>query len=123
MTRKVLILVSGLAMSLVFAACWSPSVAEVPITAPWDKMNLPVKQDARVWFSDEKEVRVAHKGRRADIAKIYFDILEKDGWKIMEEALLDENIIVSKYEKNGRRIMISVNDFEGGAGVFIKSIS
>lgn len=108
-----------IAAAAFFAACWNPSVAEVPLTAPWNKMNLPIKENSRVWFSDEKELRVAHKGRRADIADSYLDALDKDGWKPTEAALVDENIIVSKLEKSGRRIMVKVHDFEGGTGVVI----
>ena len=123
MKRAVSISIAAATIVLFFAACsWNPSVAEVPITAPWDKMNLPLKENARVWFSNDKELRVAHKGRRADVAKSYFDALEKDGWKITEEPVIDENIIISKYEKSGQRIMIKVNDFEGGSGVFINFI-
>lgn len=116
MQKRALLIITA---ALFLTACWNPSVAEVPITAPWDKMGLPIKQDARVWFSDEKELRVAHKGRRADVAKAYLGALEKDGWKTTEEPLMDENIIVNKMEKNGRRIMVSVHDFEGGTGVVI----
>ena len=100
-------------------ACWNPSVTEVPITAPWNKMNFPIKEDARVWFSDDKELRVAHKGRRLDIAKTYLDVLDKDGWKTIEEPVMDESIIVNKLEKGGRRIMVKIHDFEGGSGVVI----
>lgn len=100
-------------------ACWNPSVAAVPITAPWIEMNLPVGENSRVWFSDDKELRVAHKGNRADVAKDYFAALDKGGWKLTEEPLMDENIIVNKFEKSGRRIMVRVHDFEGGTGVVI----
>ena len=122
MKRALSISISAATIALFLAACWNPSVTEVPITAPWGKMNLPLKENARVWFSNEKELRVAHKGRRADVAKSYFDALEKDGWKITEEPVMDENIIINKYEKNGQRIMVKVNDFEGGTGVFINFI-
>ena len=106
-------------VAVFLVACWNPSVAEVPITAPWNKMNLPVRENARVWFSDEKELRVAHRGRRADIADSYLAALDKDGWKTTEEPLMDENIIVNKMAKNDRRIMVKFNDFEGGTGVVI----
>jgi hypothetical protein len=123
MKKTVSIFISAAMVALFLAACWNPSVTEVPITAPWDKMDLPLKENARVWFSNDKELRVAHKGRRADVAQSYIKALDKGGWKITEEPLMDENIIINKYEKNGQRIMVKVNDFEGGAGVFINFIN
>ena len=119
MKIAILTIVTATLVALFLTACWNPSVIEVPITAPWNKMNLPIKENSRVWFSDDKELRVAHKGRRADIAESYFGALDKDGWKITEKPLMDENIIVNKYEKNDRRIMVKVHDFEGGTGVVI----
>ena len=124
MKKIVSIFISAAIVALFLAACsWNPSVTEVPITAPWDKMDLPLKENARVWFSSHKELRVAHKGRRADVAESYFKAIDKGGWKITEAPLMDENIIINKYEKNGQRIMVKVNDFEGGAGVFINFIN
>jgi hypothetical protein len=123
MKKTVSIFISVLMVALFSVACWNPSVAEVPITSPWDKMNLPLKENARVWFSNDQELRVAQKGRRADVAESYFKALETGGWKITEKPLMDENIIINKYEKNGQRIMIKVSDFEGGAGVFINFIN
>ncbi len=73
-TLSIFILTTIIAMFL--TACWNPSVTEVLITAPWDKMNLPIKENARVWHSDDKEVRIVHKASRAEVAKSYFDAIE-----------------------------------------------
>lgn len=51
------LLICTAAVALLLTACWRPSVAEVPITAPWDKMNLPLKENARVWASDDKMLK------------------------------------------------------------------
>ncbi len=49
MKKIVSIFISVAIIALLLAACsWNPSVKEVPITAPWEKMNLPIKENARV---------------------------------------------------------------------------
>jgi hypothetical protein len=120
MKRTVSIFISVAAVALFLAACsWNPSVKEVPITAPWDKMNLPIKESARVWGSDDKELKVVHKASRAEVAKSYFDALEKDGWKFTANPVSDENMIINEYEKGGQQIRIDVYDFEN-TGVIIR---
>lgn len=117
-TAAVFMLAATLALSL--AACgWNPSVAEVPITAPWDKMNLPVKENARVWASDDKTLKVVHKAGRTEVAKSYSDALEKDGWKLTAQPDVQEHNITSKYQKSGQNIEVEVYDFEN-TGVIIE---
>ena len=80
MKKPLAVLVLAATVALCLTACsWNPSVAEVPITAPWDKMNLPVKEDARVWASDDKTLKVVHKAARREVAQNYLNALEKDG--------------------------------------------
>lgn len=121
MKKTVSIFISAAIIAMFLAACsWNPSVKEVPITAPWEKMNLPIKADARVWFSDDKEVRILHKARRADVAKSYTEALEKDGWKLVKNETSDV-LMVYTYEKNGQRIRVDIGDFpEGGTSVSIR---
>lgn len=121
MTRTIFVLTSVTFAAMVFGACWNPSVGEVPITAPWDKMNLPIKENARVWHSSEKELRVVFKASRADVAKTYFDSLEKNGWKFTGNPVTDENIIINEYEKNGQHIRVDISNFpEGGTNVITR---
>jgi hypothetical protein len=114
---SVFIIAAALALSL--SACWSPSVAEVPITAPWDKMNLPVKEDARVWASDDKTLKVVHKAARREVAQNYLDALEKDGWKLTDQPDVRESGVTFKFEKSGQKIEVDVYDFEN-TGVIIE---
>ena len=114
----VLMLAAAVALSL--AACgWNPSVAEVPITAPWDKMNLPVKEDARVWASDDKTLKVVHKASRREVAQSYLGALEKDGWKLTAQPDVREHGTTFNFEKNGQKIGVEVYDFEN-TGVIIE---
>ncbi len=108
------------AIALFVTACsWNPSVAAVPITAPWDKMNLPIKEDARVWASDDKTLKVAHKADRREVAKSYLDALEKDGWKMTTQPDVSEHGTTFNFEKGGQKIEVEVYDFEN-TGVIIQ---
>lgn len=118
MKKTLFILVLTSVMAMFSAACWSPSVTEVPITAPWDKMNLPIKEDARVWGSTDKELKVVYKARKADVAKNYLEALEKNGWKLVEKAPVEE-LIIWDFEKNGQRLKAQIYDFEN-TGVILE---
>src|SRR5918997_1579092 len=114
----VLILTATVALFL--TACgWNPSVAEVPITAPWDKMNLPVKDDARVWASDDKTLKVVHRAARREVAQNYLNAFEKDGWKLTAQPDVREHGVTFKFEKSGQKIEVDVYDFEN-TGVIIE---
>lgn len=102
---------------LFLSGCWNPSVSEVPITAPWDKMNLPVKTDARVWASDDKKLKVVHKAAIQDVAKSYLEALEKDGWKKTKQDIGSR--YVYEFEKGGQKILLDVYEFEN-TGVIIE---
>lgn len=107
------------AFALTLTACWNPSVAEVPLTAPWDKMDLPLKEDARVWASDDKTLKVVHKAARREVAKNYLDALEKGGWKLTAQPDVREHGITFKFEKGGQNIEVDVYEFEN-TGVIIQ---
>ena len=119
MKKTLLTFIFMAAIALFLSACWRPSVTEVPITAPWDKMNLPVKDDARVWASDDKTLKVAHKAGRSEVAKAYLSALEKDGWKLTAQPDVSEYANTFKFEKNGQKIKVEVYDFEN-TGVIIE---
>ena len=118
--KKILSVFITAAFALTLTACsWNPSVAEVPITAPWDKMNLPIKTDARVWASDDKLLKVAHKAARREVAQSYLDALEKDGWKLTDQPDVREHGITFNFEKSGQKIEVDVYEFEN-TGVIIE---
>ena len=117
--KKILsVFICTAAIALTLTACWNPSVAEVPITAPWDKMNLPITHDARVWASDDKTLKVVHKAARREVAQNYLDALEKDGWKLTDQPDVAEHSVTFKFEKSGQKIEVEVYDFEN-TGVII----
>jgi hypothetical protein len=119
MKKILLVFITTATITLTLTACWNPSVAEVPITSPWDKMNLPINDDARVWASDDKILKVAHKAARREVAQNYLDALEKDGWKLTDQPDTSEHMVIFKFEKNGQKIDVEVYDFEN-TGVIIE---
>ncbi len=119
MKKLVAVFIFTATAALFFTACWSPSVAAVPITAPWDKMNLPINADARVWASDDKILKVAHKAERREVAQEYLKALEKDGWKLTDQPDVRDHGITFKFEKGGQKIEVEVYDFEN-TGVIIE---
>jgi hypothetical protein len=119
MKKALFVFICVAIVGLFLTACWRPSVAEVPITAPWDKMNLPLKENARVWASDDKILKVVHKAARREVAQNYFDALEKDGWKLTEQPNTSEHMVIYNFIKNGQKIEVEVYDFEN-TGVIIE---
>ena len=102
------------------AACgWKPTVTAVPITAPWDKMNLPVKENAVVWASSDKQLKVVHKDNRKTILGKYNDALKADGWKL--ETFDDKSADRYQFEmtKGADKINVEIYDFEN-TGVIIE---
>ena len=102
---SVVIAVASLALS---ACTWNPSVTAVPITAPWDSMNLPVNEDARVWGNTPTELKVAHKGDKASVLAAYEKALNANGWKSV--GARDQRTMV--FEKDRRQMYLEIYDFE-----------
>ena len=107
-------LVIALLSIVMFACTWNPSVAAVPITAPWDSMNLPVKEDARVWSSTPTELKVAHKGDKASVLAAYEKAFNAAGWKSL--GAKDTRTVV--FEKDRKQAELEIYDFEN-TGVII----
>ena len=100
------------------SACgWSPPCPSAAITAPWDKMNLPVQTDAAVCVSAADKFQAAHKGSREDVSKAYLDALDKGGWKMTKKDLVDSYHY--DFEKGGDKISLEVYDWKN-TGVLIK---
>lgn len=102
---------------LFLSGCWNPSVSEVPITAPWDKMNLPVRENTRVWASDDKKLKVVHKAGMPEVAKAYLAAFEKEGWKITKQDI--GNRYTYEFEKGGQKLSLEIYEFEN-TGVIIE---
>ena len=105
------------------AACgWKPGVTAVPLTAPWDKMNLPVKENAVVWASTPNEFKAVHKEDKKAILKNYTDALKSGGWTLEK---FDDKTIPDRYainmSKGVDKIEIEIYDFEN-TGVIIKKM-
>lgn len=119
-TRKISIF--GLLMlalaAVTFTACWKPSVTAVPLTAPWDKLNLPVKENAVVWKSDPNEFRAVHKQDKRTITKNYTDALKGQGWTLGKFDESGDRYTLDM-SKGAEKIVLEVYDFEN-TGVVIK---
>jgi hypothetical protein len=108
-TKTALLSIAFLFVTIVASACgWDPQVTAVPITAPWDSMNLPVKEDARVWSSKPNELKVAHKARKAEVLAAYEKALLGNGWK--PNGALGGGTVV--FQKDGKTMEAEFYDFE-----------
>ena len=102
------------------SACgWKPPCPPVALTAPWDKMNLPVQQDASVCVSAPDKFQAAHKGSRESVSQMYLDALEKGGWKMTKKDLGASYHF--DFEKGSDKITLEVYDWEK-TGVIIKKV-
>lgn len=119
MKKITLTLMLATVIAFGLAACsWKPSVTAVPITAPWAAMNLPVKENAVVWASSDKQLKVVHKENRKTILGKYNDALKADGWKL--ETFDDKSADRYQFEmtKGADKINVEIYDFEN-TGVII----
>lgn len=115
-------LVSVLAVSILsicFAACsWKPEVTAVPITAPWNAMNLPVKENAVVWKSEPTEFRAVHKADKKTVTKSYFDALEAQGWQLENFDQSGDRYVV-EMTRGAEKLGLEFYDFNN-TGVLIE---
>ena len=103
----------------VITACsWKPEVAAVPIAAPWDAMNLPVKENAVVWKSEPNEFRAVHKDDKRKVMKAYTDALKAQGWELSDFKEEGSRFLVDM-KKGGESIQLEFYDFDN-TGVVIK---
>lgn len=118
--KKHLITFIGISLfAISLAACgWKPEVSAVPITAPWDAMNLPVKSNAVVWKSDPTEFRAVHKDDKRKVMKDYTDILKGQGWELADFKEVGDRFYVDM-KKGGEPIQLEFYDFDN-TGVVIK---
>lgn len=101
-------------IALFLAACsdWKGKLVAVPITAPWDKMNLPVKEDAIVWGSTSKELKVYHKDGAKIVQHKYVEALRSQGWVLakFDDKVADTFIVDMTKGSDKLRIQMFEND-------------
>ncbi len=101
-----------------FAACgWKSPCPPTTITAPWEKMNLPVQQDAAVCVSSPDKFQAAHKGEREEVTKMYFDAFEKGGWKMTRRDL--GSTYHFDFDRGSDKITLEIYDWQK-TGVIIR---
>ncbi|HQZ96656.1 MAG TPA: hypothetical protein PLP21_10075 [Pyrinomonadaceae bacterium] len=107
-------------MALSISSCgWKPDVTAVPVTAPWDSMNLPIKENAVVWASTPTEFKAVHKDSKVAVVAKYSDALKAAGWKLSSYDDKNPTMYFIEVEKGGEKLSIDVYDFQG-TGVIIK---
>lgn len=114
--------------SLVFAFCllagvlsgcgWKPEVTPVALTAPWNTMNLPIKENAVVWKSDPNEFRAVHKDDKKTVTKSYIDTLKSQGWQLGKFDQSGDRYVVEMI-KGAEKLNLEFYDFNN-TGVLIE---
>jgi len=118
--KRTIVAFAALAMlTLAMAACWNPDVSAVPITAPWDKMDLPVKDNAIVWASDAKKLKVVLKAGKPEVGEAFMKALEKNGWKMSAAPDMQEHSHFYELAKDGQKLKLEVYDFNN-TGVILE---
>lgn len=119
MTKRILILALVIVGLSAVACGWKPGVAAVPITAPWDRMNLPVAQDAIVWGSTATEFKAVHKDDKKTVMGKYVEALKAQGWALSKFDDKQANTYYVDMAKGVDKIQIEIYDFKN-TGVIIK---
>lgn len=119
--KKASIAFSGfLFLSVVLAACgWKPEVTAVPITPPWNAMNLPVKENAIVWGSTAREFKAVHKDDKKTVTKNYTDALKAQGWALGKFDTESSGAYNAEMTKDGETMSLRIYDFNN-TGVIIE---
>lgn len=119
MKKQLMTILMFALLSVCLAACgWKPEVSAVPLTAPWTAMNLPVKDNAVVWASSDKELKVVHKDDKKTVLKNYTEALKAGGWELVKfEEPTDRYVVDMK--KGADNIEMEVYDFHN-TGVIIE---
>ena len=118
MKRNLNLLLALTACVFGLSACgWKAPCGAAPLTAPWDKMNLPVQTDAAVCVSSTDKFQAAHKGTREEVSKMYTDALEKGGWKMTKRDL--GAAYNFDFERGSDKISLEIYDWQK-TGVIIR---
>lgn len=120
MTRRFLTFACLAVVTLAFVSCgWKPKVTAVPVTAPWDRMDLPIKQNAIVWSCNDKQFKAVHKEDKKTVMGRYVEALRNQGWAITKfDDKAASNYFVD-LTKGTEKMQLEVYDFEN-TGVIIE---
>ena len=104
--------VTMIALFLVACSDWKGKLVAVPITAPWDQMNLPVKEDAVVWGSTAKEFKAFHKDGEKIVLQKYVEALKSQGWVLskLDDKVADTYTVEMIKGSNKIQIRMFEND-------------
>ena len=120
LTKTILTFACLTVLALSLTACgWKPKVTAVPITAPWDRMDLPIKQNAIVWGSTEKQFKAVHKDDKKTVMGRYVEALRNKGWAITKFDDKSEHNYFVDLSKGAEKMQLEVYDFEN-TGVIIE---
>jgi len=118
MKRNLNLLLALTACVISLSACgWKAPCPTTTLTAPWDKMNLPVQQGAAVCVSSPDKFQAAHKAERQEVSKMYLDALDKGGWKLTKRDL--GAAYNFDFEKGSDKISLEIYDWQK-TGVIIR---
>jgi hypothetical protein len=116
---KTTIPISIFALALCLTACgWNPDVTATPITEPWASMGLPVKENAVVWGSTDKQFKAAHKEDRKTVTTKYVEALKAKGWAM---DAIDESSATNTFvemSKGADKLKLDIYNFRN-TGVII----
>ena len=119
MKKNLTVFLGILILSIFLTACgWKPEVTAVPLTAPWNSMNLPVKENAVVWESTDNTFKAVHKEDQKTILKNYTEALKAQGWELVKFDNPTERYIVDM-KKGADNIEMEIYDFHN-TGVIIE---
>lgn len=106
-------------LTVCLSACgWKPKVEPVPITPPWNTLNLPVKENAVVWKSEPNEFRAVHKDDKKTVTQNYTDALKSQGWKPGKFDQVGDRYYV-EMNKGAETLNLEFYDFDN-TGVLIE---
>ena len=109
-----------LLISWVLLSCGRPAVKEVPITEPWQTMELPMDNSAKVWSSDEEQIKLVYAATKEQIIKSYTTNLQTHGWVITNKKQTPNQYIIS-FAKGNVVLEVEIYDFEK-TGVTIRRV-
>ena len=99
--RNVLALAITILFAFAFVGCSGSNLTVVPITAPWDKMALPIGQKDIVHKSSETELGVVAYDPPAGLFERYIKAIEASGW---ERTSVGPSGDMVNFKKDGKKM-------------------
>lgn len=116
--KSIFLIVFAAAILLIASCGWNPEVTAVPITEPWASMGLPVKENAVVWGSTDKQFKAVHKEDRKTVTTKYVEALKAKGWAMDS---IDESSATNSFvemSKGSEKLSLDIYNFRN-TGVII----